>query len=129
MKSDLKQVILLRRDMKLRRSEAAALASKASMAFILEGDESDQHGHIKVNLTGLEAEWALGAGTRIILGVSSEDAIKKLLLKADIQGISTYEIEGVLSEKNDEEKQILAASLGPDESDKLDLITGNLKLF
>lgn len=129
MKRELKQIILLRRDMRLRRSEAAALASKASMAFIVECDESDNSGSVKVNLSGIEAEWILGSSTRIILGVTSEDAMRKLLLKAELQGVSTYEITGSSSGKSDEGIQLIAAALGPDDSDKLDLITGNLKLF
>lgn len=129
MKREIKQIILLRRDMKLRRAEAAALASKASMAFILEGDESDQSGSVKVTLSGIEAEWMLGTSTRIILGVSSEETMRKLLLKAEFQGVSTYEITGSSSGKVDEGIQLIAAALGPDDSDKLDLITGNLKLF
>jgi len=129
MKRDLKQVILLRRDMKLRRAEAAALASKASMAFIVEGDESDRSGTVQVDITGIEAEWMLGSATRIVLGVSSEETMRKLLLKAEIQGVSTYEILGSSSGKTDEGIQLIAAALGPDEGDKLDLITGNLKLF
>jgi len=129
MKRDLKQVILLRRDLKLRRAEAAALASKASMAFIVEGDESDRSGSVQVELSGIEAEWMLGSSTRIVLGVTSEDAMRKLLLKAEIQGVSTYEITGSSSGKADEGIQLIAAALGPDDSDKLDLITGNLKLF
>jgi len=129
MKNEIKQIILLRRDMRLRRAESAALASKASMAFVLEGDESDQSGSVKVILTGIEAEWFLGCSTRIILGVSSEEAMRKILLKAELQGVSTYEITGSSSGKVDEGIQLIAAALGPDESDKLDLITGNLRLF
>lgn len=129
MKRFLKQVILLRRDMKLRRAEAAALASKASMTFIIEGDESDRGGSVKVDLSGIEAEWMLGSATRIVLGVASEESMRKLLLKAEIQGVSTYEITGVSDDKVDEGIQLIAASLGPDDGDKLDLITGNLKLF
>lgn len=129
MKRFLKQVILLRRDMKLRRAEAAALASKASMTFIIEGDESDRSGSVKVDLSGIEAEWMLGSATRIVLGVASEESMRKLLLKAEIQGVSTYEITGVSGDTLDEGIQLIAASLGPDDEDKLDLITGNLKLF
>ena len=129
MKSHIKQVILLRRDIRLRRAEAAALAAKASMSFISEGNESDRSDVVQIELSGIEAEWLLGNSTRIVLGVSSEDAIRKLLLKAEIQGISTYEILGSTSGKIDEGMQIIAASLGPDEGDKLDAITGNLKLF
>jgi peptidyl-tRNA hydrolase len=129
MKSDIKQVILLRRDIRLRRAEAAALAAKASMSFISEGNESDRSDVVQIELSGIEAEWLLGNSTRIVLGVSSEDAIRKLLLKAEIQGISTYEILGSSRGKIDEGMQLIAASLGPDEGDKLDAITGNLKLF
>jgi len=129
MKRDLKQVILLRRDLKLRRAEAAALASKASMTFVVEGDESDRSGSVQVELSGIEAEWLLGTATRIVLGVNSEDAMRKLLLKAELQGVSTYEITGSSNGKADEGIQLIAAALGPDDSDKLDLITGNLKLF
>lgn len=129
MKSNLKQVILLRRDMRLRRAEAAALASKASMAFVIEWDMSERSGSVQVDITGIEAEWLLGSAKRIVLGVSSEEAMRKLLLKAEIQGVSTYEIIGSTNGKTDEGIQLIAAALGPDDEDKLDLITRNLKLF
>lgn len=129
MKREPKQIILLRRDLKLRRAEAAALASKASMAFIIEYDVSDRSDSVQIKLTGIEAEWILNSATRIILGVQTEDALKKILLKAELQGIPTYEINGPSSGKFDEGIQLIAASLGPDESEKLDIITGNLKLF
>lgn len=129
MKSDIKQVILLRRDLRLRRAEAAALAAKASTAFMLDMDESETSSQIQVRLSGTDAEWLLGSATRIVLGISSEDALRKILLKAEINGISTYEIVGSSSGKENEGIQLIAAALGPDESDKLDLITGNLKLF
>lgn len=129
MKREPKQIILLRRDLKLRRAEAAALASKASMAFIVESDVSDRSGSIQIELSGTEAEWMINASTRIVLGVPSEDAMKKILLKAELQGIPTYEITGSSSGKVNEGVQLIAAALGPDDSDKLDLVTGNLKLF
>lgn len=129
MKSQTKQVILLRRDLRLRRAEAAALAAKASMAFVVEGDDNGSLGNVQLTLSGIEAEWILGSATRIVLGVASEDALRKLLLKAEINGITTYEIIGSSSGKEDEGVQLIAAALGPDESEKLDLVTGNLKLF
>jgi len=134
--TNLKQVILIRRDLRLKRALVASLAARASAAFFIDNDVSDHGDQMIVPLSSLEATWLSGPATRIVLGVSSEDALNRILMRAQTAGISTHSIEGrppnasVLDEKGDDvEQQLMCASLGPDESDRLDEITGNLKLI
>jgi len=126
MTSKLKQAIVIRKDLKLKKSVVAALAAKASMEFIIDNNEDESGTFLKVELTPLEKEWLYGAGTRIILGAPSENALKKMQLKSDISGILCYAI----SETNNlGSEDLVCIALGPDESEKIDQLTGNLKLL
>lgn len=129
--SNLKQVILIRRDLKLRRAAVAALAAKASCVFLLDNDEAHRGDELSVSLTRQEAEWLRGASTRIVLGVSSEHALHSLMAKAELSGLQCYAVEGSTSEGDDKEDatQTIAVAIGPDEADLIDQLTGNLKLI
>ena len=129
--SKLKQVILIRRDLKLRRAAMAALAAKASCAFLLDNDESSRGDELSVSLTRQEAEWLRGASTRIVLGVASESALNSMIAKAESAGLLCYTTEGHVKDEQEEDElpQIVAAAIGPDDSDVIDQLTGNLKLI
>lgn len=127
----LKQVILIRRDLRLKRAELAALASKASTKFLLDNDISDRGDVLKVELTKQEAEWLSGSATRIILGVPSESSLKDVMLRAELLGLACYSVSESKPEEDDSEnfEEMLCAAIGPDESERIDEITGNLKLI
>jgi peptidyl-tRNA hydrolase len=131
MASELKQVILVRRDLKLKRASAAALVAKVSAEFLFENDESDVDDKLEVNLSPHEVSWLRSGSTRIVLGVSSESTLRNLLFRAEVLGIQSYALEGPIPESLDKDgvSEIICAALGPDESDKIDEITGNLKLL
>jgi peptidyl-tRNA hydrolase len=138
MSKSLKQVVVVRRDLRLRRAALAALVAKASSKFIFDNDTSEQLDKLAVELTPYEAEWLQNDGTLVIVGVASENALKSLVFKAEIKGVPCYTVEKRVADdvKSDspelefpETVQIVAIALGPDEIDKIDEITGNLKLI
>lgn len=132
MSSDLKQVILMRRDLKLRRAALAALTAKASAEFFIENDESERDEVLSVPLSREEVEWINNGCTRIVLGVSSESALRALVFKAEMTGIPCYPIMGRAGEgdeKSDSGEEMLCAALGPDDAARIDEITGSLKLL
>lgn len=131
----LKQVIVVRRDLKLKRASIAALVAKASAEFFLDNNESSHGDKLMVNLTPQESEWLTSGSTRIVLGVTSENALKSLMFKAELAGLSCYPVSTNSSTSREEGdlgdliEETLCAAIGPDDSDKIDQITGNLKLF
>lgn len=136
MSKSLKQVVVVRRDLRLRRAALAALVAKASSKFIFDNDTSEQLDKLAVELTPYEAEWLQNDGTLVIVGVASENALKSLVFKAEIKGVPCYTVEkrvgdDVKSDSSEfsETVQMVAIALGPDEIDKIDEITGNLKLI
>lgn len=127
----LKQVIVVRRDLRLKKASIAALAAKASSKFIFDNDVSERGDVLQVDLTQQEAEWLAGPATRIVLGISSESALKQLLFKAELEGLSCYSITNTLQEEESDAAfdEVLCIAIGPDSSEKIDEITGNLKLI
>ena len=126
-----KQVILVRRDLRMRRAAIAALVARASAEFFLDNDESSRDNKLTVELTPQESEWVKGGSTRIVLGVASENALKTLAFKAEIAGLQCYMIDGSSPESRGDSTTVesLAAAIGPDDPEKIDAITGNLKLL
>lgn len=128
----MKQVILVRRDLHMRRAEIAALVSRASSEFLFENDESERSDEVSVKLTPQEAEWIQSGSTRIVLGVPSGESMQSHLFKAEMAGLSCYTVVGSLVRTPDDPvgmSSIVCAAIGPDESSKIDEITGKLKLL
>ena len=126
-----KQVILVRRDLRMKRAAVAALVAKASAEFFVDNDESARGDKLTVNLTPQESEWLSSGSTRIVLGVPSEGALRSLAFRAEVAGLQCYPVFGKSNEDVDPENfaETLCVAIGPDESDKIDEITGGLKLF
>ena len=95
--NNLKQVILIRKDLRLKRAAVAAMAAKVSCEFLIDNNVSDRGDVLKVNLTPQESDWLLGNSTRIILGVASEDTLRSLMLKAELAGLTCYSMTGSTS--------------------------------
>lgn len=129
--NDTKQVILIRRDLKLKRASIAALAAKASAEFLFDNNESDRHDALRVEITPQEAAWMTGNAKRIVLGVPSEIALRSIAAQAENSGLSCYSLSGSVQclEEKDFFDEMLCVAIGPDDAEKIDELTGNLKLI
>lgn len=131
--SGVKKVVLVRRDLRLRRAEVASLVSKATARFFLDNDESEERDKIEVKLSEVEMDWMSTGMNVVVLGVASSNAMESILWRCEAAGISTYTVS--VKRMNEEDKaesyedQVACAVLGPDYSDSIDQITGKLKLF
>jgi peptidyl-tRNA hydrolase, PTH2 family len=125
MTAQVKQVIVIRKDLKLKRAEIAALASKASLEFLVNNSENKESNLLNVELTPAEIEWLSNNRTTIVLGIPSENMLRNLIFRSEIAGIPSYS----LSEDGGDFEELLCASFGPDDSEKIDEITGKLKLI
>lgn len=124
-----KQAIIIRKDLKMRRGKEIAQGSHASQAWLLKrfkgGDEDTSY----VRLNSLEREWLDSGTKKIVLQVESEtdivnlhDHAKQLGLEANLivdHGLT--EFGGVPT--------ITALAIGPAKDEAIDSITGKLKLY
>lgn len=128
---DTKQVIVIRKDLKMRLGKAVAQGAHASMAAILDqGGLKHPNSHkLVIDMTPEVEEWIMGRFTKICVGVDSKEELLELYTKAAEDGIicslitdqGLTEFHGVPT--------LTAVAIGPDETEKIDKITGHLKLL
>jgi len=128
-----KQVIVVRKDLKMRKGKMIAQGAHASMKAILdEGyEDTDEHGFpvYTLALTAPIDEWINGIFTKVCVGVDSEEELLAIYNKACdldmcsslIQDVGKTEFNGVPT--------YTAVAIGPAEVSDVDAITGHLKLL
>ncbi len=113
---DLKQVILVRADLKLPKGKAAAQVAHASVEAVLRSDSSVVH------------SWRSQGMKKIVLKVQDEKDLLKYQRLAKRSGL-------VASVITDAGKTVVApgtrtcVGIGPAPEDEIDAITGNLSMF
>lgn len=123
---NIKQVIVVRKDLKLKKARIAATVAHAAMQFILDNNESERPDELQVKLSQQEIHWLKSGGDKEIVGIDSHDALSDMMIRAELSGINVYSIFDKLK-KSDEESQLICVALGPDEEDQIAQIIGNLK--
>lgn len=121
MSNDIKQVIVIRKDLKMRRGKEIAQGSHASMAFLVK--------NITKKLTETQEEWLNSSHKKICLIVNSEEELLDIHENAIKNGIESHLItdSGFTEFKGVPTKTCIA--IGPDHSVKIDKITSHLKLY
>jgi len=134
-----KQIIVVRRDLKMKHGKMAAQAAHAAMSFLTrEGriswnvdfldyfvnndDAIDKH-------NGAIRDWLANSFTKVVLGVDSEEELREILAKAEESGIMAHLVvdNGRTVFNNIPTPTCLA--LGPDWNENLDELVGHLKLY
>lgn len=133
----MKQVIVVRKDLNMRKGKIAAQVAHASMMFVIRSFEYDRKhweqvyediGSIPLQLTGEQYAWLDGNYRKIVAYVDSHQELCDLQDKAADAGIAIYPIiDAGLTEFK--EPTLTCCAFGPDEDVKLDAITGHLKLL
>jgi len=126
---DVKMVIVVRKDLNMRKGKLAAQVAHASMKFLVDNDESEGGMEMFVKLSPAEASWLSGSFTKIVVSVDSEDALQDLILQAQFEGIESYPIIDAGRTEFNGVPTLTCAAFGPCEAEILDKITGNLKLI
>lgn len=131
---DTKQVIVIRKDLGMRKGKMIAQGAHASMKVFFDLGKlirgSEEHPNMFVcEFTEPMREWYNGIFTKICVSVNSEQELLNIYNKAKqdnipcsiIQDCGLTEFNGVLT--------YTAVAIGPDYSDKIDKITGFLSLL
>lgn len=127
-----KQVIVVRKDLKMRRGKEIAQGSHASIAFLTRRltlcgyDCANSRG---VSLSDAEKKWLDSGFTKVTLQVESEEELMKVHQAAVDAGLESHVvIDSGKTEFNGVPTKTCIA-IGPDYAEKIDAITGPLKLY
>ena len=112
----MKQAIVLRKDIKMSIGKQISQACHASIAAFLKTSEKDRN------------KWVKEGMKKIILKVSSENELKNLFRKANKENMPC-ELIADKGLTQVEPGTITALGIGPEKSEKIDKITGKLKLL
>jgi PTH2 family peptidyl-tRNA hydrolase len=118
-----KQVILIRRDLKMRRGKEVAQGSHASMAFLA------QAVLINRKLSVEEMAWLTGTHTKVCLQVESEEELRSLHAKAVESGLIAHLIVDAGLTEFAGQPTLTAGAIGPGDDEAINKVTGHLKLY
>ena len=114
----MKQVIIIRKDLKMRRGKEIAQGAHASMKNVVENMNDD---YVK--------EWLAGSFAKVTLQINSEEELVSLIEKADNHGlIANVIVDSGRTEFHGEPTKTCGA-IGPAPEKDIDRITGHLKLY
>lgn len=132
--ADVKQVIVVRTDLNMRKGKIAAQVAHASMKVFFDrfnyfNKTATDPAYIDMTLTPAMEEWYRGAFTKVVVGVEGEDAIYQLAEQAKNLDIPhAVIIDNGFTEFHGN-KTTTCLAIGPDYSEKIDQITKELKLI
>ena len=121
-----KQVIVIRKDLNMRKGKMVAQGAHASMAVLL--DLIHEANWKESKLPPATREWLHGHFTKIVVYVNSEHELLEIYSKAQGAKLPSALIKDAgLTEFK--EPTFTAVGIGPEEEEKIDAITGDLKLL
>lgn len=130
----IKQVIVMRRDLKMRRGKEIAQGSHASMAFLTrrlsDMREFTQSGRsYALTLSDVEQQWLNSSFAKVCVKVTSEEELLDIHEKAKEAGLEVHLITDSGRTEFHGEPTNTCLAIGPDYSSKIDPITGDLILL
>ena len=130
-----KQVIVVRKDLNMRKGKIAAQVAHASIGVLLDqmSTEINEEGDIERTLlispgSALD-QWINGIFTKICVYVRSEEELTGLHEKAKALGIPCKLITDCGKTEFHGEPTLTVLSVGPDWNDQVDLVTSGLPLL
>jgi PTH2 family peptidyl-tRNA hydrolase len=135
---DIKQVIIIRKDLRMRRGKEIAQGSHASIAWLTNRlvqrtkSISEDLGGGAVcfaDFSRAEWDWIEGNFRKICLVVSSEEELLEIVQLAKEAGLVTELIEDTGLTEFGGVPTYTAAAIGPDYDEKIDPVTGHLILY
>ena len=124
----IKQVLVMRHDLKMRRGKQIAQGAHASMSFLCR--RLQEAGSVSLDgLTGAQRAWLTGAFAKVCCRVDSEEELMQIHDKAVEAGLEVHLITDSGRTEFHGEPTRTCLAIGPDEADKIDQITGRLELL
>lgn len=118
-----KQVILYRRDLRMRKGKIAAQCAHAAMAVFFRRNQGEP-GELRIPLDGPMAIWSAGRFTKIVLSVEGEDQLLAAHTHAQQAGLPTALITDAGKTEFAGVPTRTTVALGPAASEEIDRISG-----
>ncbi|MCA9108750.1 MAG: aminoacyl-tRNA hydrolase [Planctomycetaceae bacterium] len=123
-----KQVIVMRHDLKMRRGKQIAQGAHASMSFICR--RLQQHDSVSMkDFSEVERAWLTGAFAKVCCRVDSEHELMMIHDRAVEAGLEVHLITDSGKTEFHGVPTRTCLAIGPDEAMKIDQITGDLQLL
>jgi PTH2 family peptidyl-tRNA hydrolase len=124
----IKQVIVMRHDLKMRRGKQIAQGAHASMSFICRRLQQRESVSLD-DFSEVERAWLTGAFAKVCCRVDSEEELMTIHDKAVEAGLEVHLITDSGKTEFHGEPTRTCLAIGPDEAVKIDEITGELQLL
>lgn len=127
----IKQVIVIRKDLKMRRGKEVAQGSHASMIWLVERIKKSWEKSLidSAMFSQEESSWLTGLFTKVCLQVDSEEELLAISEKARLANLNVHIVtDSGLTEFGGVPTKTCCA-IGPNKASEIDLITGHLKLY
>lgn len=127
----IKQVIVMRKDLNMRKGKIAAQAAHASMAFITRQLEycCRRPDAYSISLSKIERQWLDESFIKICVTVNSEEELLAIKAAADKANVVCHLVEDDGRTEFHGVKTRTCLALGPDFAERIDPITGHLALL
>jgi PTH2 family peptidyl-tRNA hydrolase len=130
MTGEVKQVIVIRRDLGMRRGKEIAQGAHASMAWLVQRLRSvDTWGTAEANFTPAELDWLKGSFAKIVCQVGTLDELLDLRNKASGAGLEYNLIRDAGRTEFHGKSTWTALAIGPDYAENIDPVTSELRLY
>ena len=132
--SNVKQVLVIRKDLNMRKGKMCAQAAHASMKAIFEQGNLDLDVNesvltIKMDTNSPLCKWIVGQFTKITVSVNSEEELLQVYEKAKSAGLIASIIKDNGLTEFSGVPTYTAVAVGPGNSTDIDQITGGLSLL
>ena len=124
-----KQVIVIRKDLNMRRGKEIAQGAHASISFLVEAFSRGNFGRSKEKLSSAEHTWLQSGMKKICVSVASEAELLDIHKAALADGLSSHLIRDSGKTEFGGRATLIACAIGPDDSVAIDKITSELALY
>lgn len=122
----LKQVIVMRTDLGMRKGKMVVQGAHASLEFL----RCRRNGNQVLHLTAEQQEWLDSyEHKKVCLGVDSLQELEALNTAANAAGLESHVVVDFGFTEFNGEHTVTCLAIGPDDPEKIDQITGHLKLL
>ena len=125
-----KQVIVVRKDLNMRKGKIAAQSSHASLGAILNYGGKIYEGTLTLTIENMAVkEWLEGRFTKVCVSVDSEEELIDIYMKAMLNKVNVKLIKDAGLTEFGGVPTYTCLAIGPDYPENIDPITGHLKLL
>lgn len=125
--SEIKQVIVMRNDLGMRKGKMIAQGAHAAMSFITRRMNSGTTHNVTISKA--EKAWLNSSFAKICVRVDSLEELLEIKQKAEDVGLEVHLITDSGRTEFHGEPTETCLAIGPDYSERIDPITGDLKLL